>query len=159
LTGKYKSYVILDYDTSVWFKEIDTGDSVTYSCTYSDGTPRPGWIGYDTLTGKMRGWPAYSTTREQINLKFMATDTRGGVQTYYKNLDISALPINMGPSYLVLDMQVGHGYSYSFDKEISSPVGDPIAYSIESSAHESLLLSYGLRLWNGKNTLAGTPLI
>lgn len=47
---------MLEVDTSAWFSDAD-GDTLTYQCTYSDGTDRPGWIGYDTSSGLLRGFP------------------------------------------------------------------------------------------------------
>lgn len=59
---------LLDVDTSTWFTELDTGDSLRYTLTYSDSTTRPNWLGFDLTTGILRGFPSADYPSELLNL-------------------------------------------------------------------------------------------
>ena len=65
---------------------------MTYACTYSDGTIRPGWIGYDIVSGELKGLPKVSDASELINLKISAFDTKEGSYSYYKTLLLNTAP-------------------------------------------------------------------
>ena len=81
----------VEVDTKPWFTDADN-DVLTYYCLYSDGTPRPSWIGYNTQTGQLRGFPKATDPSEYMNLQFTAIDTKKGSYTYYKALLVDAAP-------------------------------------------------------------------
>jgi hypothetical protein len=39
------------------FADVDTGDTLTYTATRSDGTPLPGWLAFDATTRTFSGTP------------------------------------------------------------------------------------------------------
>lgn len=43
---------LLYVDTSQWFVDKDS-DVLTYSITYSDGTPLPGWLWFSKTSGEL----------------------------------------------------------------------------------------------------------
>ena len=83
---------ILNVFTGTWFTEPDAADTLTYQCTYSDGTERPKWIGYDIYTGELRGYPMISDSSEYMNLRFTAYDQNDGEYSYYKTLLVNIRP-------------------------------------------------------------------
>jgi hypothetical protein len=82
----------LDVDTSLWFTDPDTTDTLTYSCTYSDGTNRQNWIGYSTTNGLMKSNMIEYVPSEYMNLKITATDPYGGSYSYYKTMTVDTQP-------------------------------------------------------------------
>jgi hypothetical protein len=76
---------IVDVDTSTWFSDPD-GNTLTYSCTYSDGTDRRNWIGYSTTNGLLKSNMDETVPSEYMNLKITATDPYEGSYSYYKTM-------------------------------------------------------------------------
>ncbi len=62
-----------EVDTSLWFTD-DATDILTYGLTRSDNTPRPEWMDYDVVNGKMSGFPNMSEPSELYQLKFTVQD-------------------------------------------------------------------------------------
>jgi hypothetical protein len=69
---------VLDIDTSEWFTDPDASDTLSYTLTNSDSSTRPNWLGYDTTTGILRGFPSSTTSSEFLNLRFTAIDDYDG---------------------------------------------------------------------------------
>jgi len=64
---------ILPTDT---FADIDIDDQLSLSATLADGTPLPGWLAFDSLTGTLSGTPD-NTQTGILSIQIMATDTSG----------------------------------------------------------------------------------
>lgn len=68
--------VLFRYDFGSAFRDVDRGDSLTFSVTRYDGSPLPAWIGVDAVQGMLSGKPALADTGT-IRVKVMAKDRTG----------------------------------------------------------------------------------
>ncbi|MBC1216617.1 putative Ig domain-containing protein, partial [Trichormus variabilis ARAD] len=69
------------------FADADSGDTLTYSATRSDGSPLPSWLSFDADTGRFTGTPT-TDNLGSISLRVTATDTTNlSVNTIF-NLEI-----------------------------------------------------------------------
>ena len=70
------------------FADVDAGDSLVLSATFSDGTPLPGWLAFDAASGSFSGTP----TDQDIGLfelQVTATDQAGAAAAANFDLFIS----------------------------------------------------------------------
>jgi hypothetical protein len=114
---------ILEVDTSEWFEEDDTDDTLTYELTYSDGTTRPNWMGYNINTGILRGYPDITDASELMNLRFTAYDENDGTFSFYKTLLVNVEPRAIR-IYKTLYMGVGRDYAHYLGGYITDLDGD-----------------------------------
>jgi len=56
------------------FTDPDPGDTLTYTATLMDGSPRPDWLDVNSVTGKLSG---ISPEPQQLRIKLTATDSVG----------------------------------------------------------------------------------
>jgi hypothetical protein len=54
------------------FADVDTGDTLTYTATRSDGTPLPAWLAFDATTRTFSGTPVNADVGS-LNLKVTAS--------------------------------------------------------------------------------------
>eukprot|EP00347_Sterkiella_histriomuscorum_P021608 403333387 len=146
---------MLEILTAAWFTDKDS-DTLTYQCTYSDGTERKKWIGYDINTGILRGYPMVSDASEYMNLKFTAYDTKSGSYSYYKTLLVNVQP-KRASVYKVLYLGKGRQYAYDFTKLLYDPDGDYLTFYLKNSADQTTLRSIGLDFYPTFNLLSGVP--
>ncbi|WP_254563841.1 putative Ig domain-containing protein, partial [Oscillatoria sp. HE19RPO] len=63
-------------DVSGNFSDPDAGDTLTYSATLANGSPLPGWLSFDSVTGQFSGTPTDSHSGE-FGVQVTATDSSG----------------------------------------------------------------------------------
>src|SRR5690606_35029556 len=56
------------------FVDIDAGDVLSYSASLADGSPLPGWLGFDAASGTFSGTPAQAG---EYRIVVTATDLAG----------------------------------------------------------------------------------
>ncbi len=65
---------------STAFKDVDAGDSLTYSAQLADGSDLPSWLTFNTATGTFSGTPENDDIG-QITVRVTATDSEGAKAT------------------------------------------------------------------------------
>ena len=99
------------YAGSIWtftfdsglFTDIDTGDSLTYSATKSDGTALPSWLSLDSATRTFTANGAQGTS-DSVQVKLTATDS-AGLSTYL-TFTVTPQPIDAAAPSLALPATV-----------------------------------------------------
>ena len=134
---------------------------MTYACTYSDGTARPNWIGYDTISGELRGFPKMADSSELINLRITAFDSKEGSYSYFKTILVNAPP-KVLVTYITLYASVGKTFTHDFGQYFEDVDGDPLYIYIPDQADISKLKTKAnmiyyppTRLFSGKPFLEG----
>ncbi|HEY9602491.1 MAG TPA: putative Ig domain-containing protein [Allocoleopsis sp.] len=84
LTENSPFQFVLPTDT---FKDIDVGDTLTYSTTLSNGQPLPNWLTFNATTGTFSGTPVYENLGI-LSIKVTATDLAGASANDTFNLAI-----------------------------------------------------------------------
>ena len=118
----------LNVFTSTWFRDPD-GDTLNYQCTMSDGTDRPSWIGYDTSTGELRGFPNMTGSSQYLNLMFTAFDTKEGFYSYHKTLLVDSKPMTKS-LFKILELAVDRQFAYYYSDLFYDPDGDFLYFYI-----------------------------
>lgn len=72
-----------------WFIDIDTGDSLTFEVTRSDGTAKPTWM--QIYEGQIVGFPEPGSN-EIIHIKIAATDTNRGWNYLLRSFLVNSAP-------------------------------------------------------------------
>jgi hypothetical protein len=70
------------------FNDADTGDTLTYTVSFSDGTPLPSWLTFDSNTQTLGGTPTNNEVGA-LQLKITTTDTQGASASDSFNLTVS----------------------------------------------------------------------
>jgi Ca2+-binding RTX toxin-like protein len=77
-------------DVSTHFSDVDTGESLTYSATLSDGSALPGWLSLNATTGVFSGTPAIGDIA-LYEIEVTVTDSGGAAVS-----DIFEINVNSG---------------------------------------------------------------
>ncbi len=80
------------------FRDVDTGDRLTYSATQADGTPLPAWLGFNGGTRTFAGTPQAGDAGT-VSLKLTATDGEGESVSVTFDITVGAvgdLVVNFG---------------------------------------------------------------
>ncbi|MFZ2724727.1 MAG: putative Ig domain-containing protein [Methylococcaceae bacterium] len=66
------------YTVQPFFKDVDVGDTLTYTAENVDGTPLPAWLSFNASTGTFTGTPTLTIGgATESNIRIIATDTAG----------------------------------------------------------------------------------
>lgn len=140
------------------FKDIDAGDTLTYSMTLADGTELPNWLSFDAATRTLSGTPTNADVGD-LTVKVVATDT-GGLSAS-QSFNLSVANVNDAPqvSVEVIDQSVlaYHAFTYQIPDAAFSDVdvGDSLVYSAILASGASL--PSWLQFNPGSRTFTGTP--
>lgn len=77
------------------FRDVDVGDSLTYSVVMADGSALPSWLSFDASTGTLSGTPSAAGT---LDLQVVATDTSGATAVDAFSLSVAAAPAPTTPN-------------------------------------------------------------
>jgi Ca2+-binding RTX toxin-like protein len=69
------------------FKDIDVGDSLSYSASLENGSPLPSWLTFDTATRTFNGTPSNADVGN-IHVKLVALDKTGATATATFGLEV-----------------------------------------------------------------------
>jgi len=69
------------------FRDVDAGDTLTYTATLADGTSLPSWLTFDAATRTFSGTPTNNNTG-LLSLRVTATDTSGALAADEFNLTV-----------------------------------------------------------------------
>ncbi|MEY4591684.1 MAG: hypothetical protein RIR18_579 [Pseudomonadota bacterium] len=140
------------------FTDPDTGDSLTYTATLSDGTSLPEWLAFDPSCVSFSGTPPADISTS-LAIKITATDKLNA----HISTEFSIVPTNSAPFLAIpIDAQSATEKSpYSFTlpadsfTEPDSAIGDSITYSATLSSGTALpsWLSFN----SATQILSGTP--
>ncbi|WP_318186607.1 putative Ig domain-containing protein [Pelagicoccus enzymogenes] len=83
--------VDFNLDVSGNFGDVDTGDSLSFSATLSDGSALPDWLTIDSNTGLLSGTPGLADNGA-INVKVTATDEAGATTTDTFAITVEEVP-------------------------------------------------------------------
>ena len=122
----------------------------------SDGTDRPSWIGYDTSTGELRGFPNTTGSSQYLNLMFTAFDTKEGFYSYHKTLLVDSKPMTKS-LFKILELAVDRQFAYYYSDLFYDPDGDFLYFYIQKASDLTTLRSINVNNYETLNILAGTP--
>ena len=91
------------------FVDPNPGDALTVTATLSDGSPLPGWLSFDSLTGTFSGTPA-DTDVGTIDVSVLATDS-GGL-TASDAFTLTVKEANVPPNVPVSTRSLGHSAAH-----------------------------------------------
>ncbi|MBK1879382.1 putative Ig domain-containing protein, partial [Pelagicoccus mobilis] len=144
------------YDTSSHFSDEDTGDSLTFSATLTDGSELPDWISIDPITGELSGIPENGDVGE-ISIKITATDESG--ESTSNTLKLSVENTNDGPvATPIEDQSIDEDSDFNLDAGAyfsDEDLGDTLSYSATLSNGDPLPDWLSFDAESGQ--LTGTP--
>ena len=91
----------------------DAGDALRYAATRVDGSALPGWLGFDSATGRFTGTPADADVGS-LNIRLAAIDRAGARAFDDFALEVANLndaPVNVAP---IADRAVAQGAAFRF---------------------------------------------
>lgn len=114
------------------FRDVDTGDVLTYAATLENGDPLPAWLRFDAQTGTFSGTPANGDVGE-LRLVVTATDLAGASvsQTFALEVaDVNDAPVigNLLAAQAVNE-DAAFVYALPNDAFVEPDVGDRLSYS------------------------------
>ena len=96
------------------FNDVDTGDTLNYAATLSNGSPLPSWLGFDAATRTFSGTPANGDVGS-IAVKVTATDGGNASVSDIFNITVgntNDAPVNTVPaSALTVNEDVPLGFA------------------------------------------------
>jgi Ca2+-binding RTX toxin-like protein len=123
------------------FADVDTGDTLAYSATLSDGGVLPNWLGFDTATRTFSGTPTNSNVGA-IDLRVTATDgSNASVSDVFR---VTVNNVNDAPvvSIAVADQATDEDAVFSFQIPAGAfadiDVGDVLTFSATLSNGSAL---------------------
>jgi Ca2+-binding RTX toxin-like protein len=114
------------------FADSDAGDHLRYAATLSDGSPLPGWLAFDAVTGTFSGTPLNGNVGS-ITVKVTASDIAGATAT--SNFTLNVVNTNDAPvQTAALSSWQAHedqAFSYTVPAGLFSDVdlGDTLTYT------------------------------
>ncbi|MGD9685492.1 MAG: putative Ig domain-containing protein [Desulfobacter sp.] len=120
------------------FKDVDSGDQLTYTAALADGSALPTWLTFDTATGTFSGMPDNSSVGT-LQVSVTATDLAGATATATFGLET----VNTNDTPVVLDAIVGQ----------VATEDQPFSFTLPATAFNDIdagdQLSYTATLANG----------
>jgi Ca2+-binding RTX toxin-like protein len=114
------------------FSDADAGDSLVLSATRSDGAPLPGWLSFDSASGRFSGTPTNDDVGS-LGITVVATDTAGVSASGAFRLDVANVndaPVVANP---IQGQSVEAGTSFVFtvppDTFLDVDAGDSLGFS------------------------------
>ncbi|MBR0739354.1 DUF4082 domain-containing protein [Bradyrhizobium liaoningense] len=121
------------------FTDVDTGDSLTYAATASDGSPLPAWLTFTPATRTFSGTPG-SANVGTFSVKASATDLGGLTASETFNIDVTATPqvVSLFSSSTPVHNEYNDGSPLELGlKFTSSTAGDITALKFYRSANDN----------------------
>ncbi len=140
------------------FADADTGDSISYTATLSDGSALPSWLSFSAATRTFSGTPLNANVGA-IAVKVIATDTYGATANDTFNITVSNTNDAPTVANTVADRNAtaGNAFSFQFAANTFSDVdaGDTLTYTATLSSGSALpaWLSFDA----ATRTFSGTP--
>jgi Ca2+-binding RTX toxin-like protein len=140
------------------FKDIDVGDSLTYSATLADGTALPSWLTFNAATMTFSGTPTNDNVGI-LSLKVTATDTGGA--SVSDDFNVTVVNVNDAPvvANLLADQAVTEYTTFSFTVPSNTfadvDLGDTLTYS--ATLADGTALPAWLAFDPATMTFSGTP--
>jgi len=140
------------------FKDIDTGDSLTYSATLANGSALPSWLSFNASTMTFSGTPTNDHV-EILSLKVTATDLAGA--SISSSFDLTVTNVNDAPVVVnpIANQSTLEDALFNFTvpsntfKDID--VGDALTYSATMS--DGAALPSWMTFDAATMTFSGTP--
>lgn len=148
---------IISVDTSLWFTEPQS-ETLTYSCTNSDGSDRPGWIGYNIADGLLRSNLIEPVPSGLLNLKITATDPYEGSYSYYRQMLVDSPP-TPSTQFVVFVCSTYKTCSYTVSDIFTDRNGDYLTYSLAQSSQLTELTKAKFDFYTVTQIFTGTPVI
>jgi VCBS repeat-containing protein len=109
------------------FRDIDAGDTLTYTATLADGSALPEWLAFDPTAGTFYGTPAQN---REYAIRITATDAAGASVSQVFALDVAAADITLHGDAGADTLLGGAGndqlYGYEGDDQLSGAAGNDI---------------------------------
>ncbi len=140
------------------FSDVDTGDTLTYSATLSDGNPLPTWLTFNAATRTFSGTPTNAEVGT-LNLKVTANDGKGG--TVSDSFTLTVLNVNDAPTLAnpLVDQtateDVAFTYQFASDAFDDADADDTLTYT--ATLADGSALPDWLSFDAGTRTFTGTP--
>jgi Ca2+-binding RTX toxin-like protein len=115
------------------FKDIDAGDSLTYSATLADGSALPAWLSFDAATQTFSGTPGNDEVGT-LSLKVTAMDMAGASAS--DEFDLTVINVNDAPVVAnpLADKTIVRDSAFSLtipaDTFADVDAGDSLTYSV-----------------------------
>ena len=144
-----------DEDT---FNDVDAGDSLTYSATWTDGSGLPNWLTFDAETRTFSGIPVNEDVGT-LNLQVTATDNDGELVSTTFELEI--VNVNDTPTLLsaIANQTATEDEAFSFTLSVNTfndiDAGDSLTYT--ATLADGGELPNWLTFDAATRTFSGTP--
>ncbi|NFV79014.1 tandem-95 repeat protein, partial [Magnetospirillum aberrantis] len=140
-------------DTAAAFKDVDVGDTLTYSATLANGDPLPAWLSIDPETGKLSGTPANGDVGD-LSIVVTATD-EAGASVSADPFTVTVDNVNDTPVVTVENVTTDEDSAVSGTITASDvDVGDTLTYSFGTDDNGDPILT--VETANGSATIDPT---
>jgi len=119
------------------FSDSD-GDALTYSATFADGSPLPGWVSFNPTTRILSGVVPPVVTVKKINIH--ADDSHGGTANATQTITVvNAAPIAGSSALPNQNIKPAMPFNFSLDSNVfTDPDGDPLICNATVAGQQSL---------------------
>ncbi|MCY4278777.1 MAG: Ig-like domain-containing protein, partial [Gammaproteobacteria bacterium] len=119
------------------FTDADTGDTLSYSATLSDGTALPDWLSFDDATRTFSGTPQ-SGDAGTLTVRVTADDNNGG--TVYDEFDIvvAAAAATVSLQFSAGAVEISEDGNASVEVQLSEAVSAPVDIYLTVSSSSAI---------------------
>ncbi|MFZ3001422.1 MAG: putative Ig domain-containing protein [Undibacterium umbellatum] len=143
------------------FKDVDAGDTLTYSVSLANGDALPVWLKFDQVTGKLSGTPGHADIGE-IAIRVTAKDRGQLTSSLDFSLSVSeAVAVNTAPELKasLADLALAEKKAFTLvipdTLFVDADMGDALTYS--ATLADGKALPSWLTFDAATKTLSGTP--
>ena len=128
------------------FKDVDAGDSLTYSATSTDGSELPSWLTFNAETRTISGTPV----NEDVGISYLqvtATDNDGEAATdifALEVINVNDIPLDINLSNIFVDENSSQGTIIGNLSTVDPDVGDTHSYTLLNDADGRFILNGNL---------------
>ena len=130
------------------FADTDTGDTLTYTATLSNGNELPSWLSFTAGTRTFSGTP---TDVETVSVKVTASDGNGGSVSDTFDIVVSAAPVCAAPDFGTRR----NIWTSTVDVEAISVLGSVVGYGFDSGTGAGSLADNTFSIGSNDYTVGG----
>ncbi|NJK58457.1 MAG: tandem-95 repeat protein [Pleurocapsa sp. SU_5_0] len=128
------------------FRDVDAGDSLTYSATLTDGSELPNWLTFNAETRTFSGTPVNEDVGT-LNLQVIAIDNDGESATdifALEVINVNDIPLDINLSNISIDENSSQGTIIGNLSTLDPDVGDTHSYTLLNDADGRFILNGNL---------------
>ncbi|MFZ5659601.1 MAG: putative Ig domain-containing protein [Pseudomonadota bacterium] len=140
------------------FRDVDVGDTLSYSAALANGDPLPAWLSFDAQTRTFSGTPANGDVGE-LRLAVTATDLAGASASQVFALEVvntnDAPTVGAALAAQTATEDAAFTFAVPTDAFVDADLGDRLSYS--ATLADGSALPAWLQLDAATGTFSGTP--